>query len=142
MVTARGRQMRAAATALVVVLTLGGTFFGNDDDFPFGPFHMFSTRTEPTGNVNVVALRGRVEGRTDEVELSMASFGLRRAEVEGQLVRIDRDPSLLGELVRAREAVRGDLPRLSELRVVNVQYVLENGRRAGYRERLVAEWRR
>jgi hypothetical protein len=142
MLTVRGRLARVAATVLVVVLTLGGTFFGNDDEFPLGPFRMYSTRTEPTGSVNVVALRGRVEGRADELELSMASFGLRRAEVEGQLARIDRDPSLLAELVRAREAVRDDLPRLTELRLVNVQYVLEDGRRAGYRERILAEWRR
>jgi hypothetical protein len=142
MLTARGRRWRGGLAALAAVLILGGTFYGDDDQFPFGPFRMFSTRTQPDGHVNVAVLRGRLDGAPDVADLSTASFGLRRAEVEGQLGRMQEDPRLLGELVRAREALRADLPRLSELRLVQIQYLLEDGRRIGYRETVMAEWRR
>jgi hypothetical protein len=142
MLTATGRGIRAALVLVVVALTLVGTRRCEDECFPFGPMSMFAYRTAPSGQVNVAELRGRVDGEPAEVKLSMASFGLRRGEVEGQLTRMHHDPSLLGELVRARETVRGDLPRLTELRLVQVYYVLHDGQRTGYREQVVAEWRR
>jgi hypothetical protein len=141
MLSTLGRRVRLALTALVAVLAVAGTLYGQDDHFPFAPFRMFSTRTAPDGPVRVVELRGRTQGTPVEATLSMASFGLRRAELEGQLGRL-RSPSMLGELVRAREALRADLPRVEQLRLVEVEYLLAGGRRVGRRETTVAEWRR
>lgn len=142
MLTAPGRWLRAALVMAVIALTLTGTLRCEDDCFPFGPMSMFASRTPPDGHVNVAELRGRVAGQDADVQLSMASFGLRRAEVEGQLHRMHMDPTLLGELIKARERVREELPKLTELRLVQVQYLLKNGQRIGYREEVVAEWRR
>ncbi|HZG95778.1 MAG TPA: hypothetical protein VEZ46_13810 [Mycobacteriales bacterium] len=141
MLSTVGRRVRLALTALVAVLAVSGTLYGQDDHFPFAPFRMFATRTAPDGPVRVVELRGRTAGAAAEGTLSMASFGLRRAELEGQLGRL-RSPGMLGELVRAREALRDELPRVDVLRLVEVEYLLDDGRQVGRRETTVAEWRR
>ncbi len=44
-----GRAVRTVATLAVAVLLTAGTVWGNDDEFPFGPFRMFSTST-PAGS--------------------------------------------------------------------------------------------
>ena len=56
--TTRGRVTRLGATALGLVLLLAGTIWGSDDDFPFGPFRMYSTSSPP----NAPAPDTRVEG--------------------------------------------------------------------------------
>jgi hypothetical protein len=142
MLTTVGRRLRAAATVGVVALTLLGTRYSQDEAFPFGPMSMFAFRTMPDGHVDVASLRGVVSGTTDEVPLSTASFGLRRAEVEGSMSRLKTDPTLLADLVRAREAVRGDLPRLDYVRVVQTKYLLRDGQKVGLTEATVAEWHR
>ncbi|MEO6714476.1 MAG: hypothetical protein ABIM89_13730 [Mycobacteriales bacterium] len=141
MLTPTGRAVRAVLAGLLVALAVAGTLVGQDDHFPFAPFRMFSTRTAPEGEVRVAELRGAVVGGSGEAVLSMASFGLRRAEVEGQIDRL-RTPRMLGELVRSREAVRGDLPLLATLRLVQVHYDLRDGQEVGRRETTVAEWHR
>ncbi len=141
MLSSRGRALRGGATAAALALTLLGTAAGDDDHFPFGPFRMFSTKTSPDGAVRVSLIRGvTVDGA--EVRLEMASFGLRRAEFEGQLERIAADPSLLGDLVEARARRRPDARQLREVRLISARWLLEDGRRVGYTETPVAIWRR
>ena len=142
MLTTGGRRARVVATLAVAALTLLGTRYSEDEAFPFGPMSMFAFRTEPDGRVDVASLRGIVAGSPREVEISPATFGLRRAEVEGSMGRMAKDPTLLGELVRAREAIRPDLPRVDYLRIVQTNYLLENGQQKGFRQATVAEWRR
>lgn len=141
MLTTAGRRVRVALIAVVAALAVAGTLYGADDHFPFAPFRMFSTRTAPDGVVSVVELRGLAAGDDAEQPLSMAAFGLRRAEVEGQIGRL-RSPAMLGQLVRAREAVRGDLARLDALRLVQVHYELRDGRQVGRTESTIAQWQR
>jgi len=141
MLSPLGRRLRAAATAAVLTLTLLGTAFGDDDHFPVGPFRMFSTKTSRDGAVKVSLLRGVTEdGR--EARLSMAGFGMRRAEFEGQLERIAADPSLLGVLVEARERAQPGAPRLREVRLIAARWELSDGRKVGYVEVPVAVWTR
>ena len=80
---------------------LAGTFVGQDDDFPFGPFHMYATRDDPDGEVR----SARVEavdraGRVRTVD--ERSTGLKRAEVEGQTRRFLAEPETLGLLAEAQ----------------------------------------
>ena len=70
--------MLAAVTA---VLLLAGTFWGQDDDFPFGPFRMYSTAPDPTPWRNP-GRGGHVSGRV--VRFTERNGGIRRAEIEGQ----------------------------------------------------------
>ena len=141
MLSPLGRRLRAAVTAAVLGLTLVGTGIGQDDHFPLGPFRMFSTKTPRDGFVKVSVLRGvTLAGR--DVDLSMGSFGLRRAEFEGQLDRFAADPALLGLLVVARERTSPDLPLLREVTLLKARWVLTGGRRVDYVEEPVAVWRR
>lgn len=127
-------------TALLVLLVLAGTFVGQDDDFPFGPFRMYATRDDPDGvvrstRVEAVDRVGRVR-TVDE-----RSTGLKRAEIEGQAQRFVAEPETLGLLAEAHARLRPDEPPLVELRVVELVYVLEDSRPTGQQdERVVARW--
>ncbi len=139
MLSPLGRRLRGGTTAAVLALTLIGTAVGDDDHFPVGPFRMFSTKTSRDGAVNVSLIRG-VTADGEEVRLSMASFGLRRAEFEGQLARIAEDPSLLAVLVDARARARPNARPLREVRLIAARWELSDGRKVGYVERPVAVW--
>lgn len=134
--------MRLLVTLVLVMLTLAGTFVGQDDDFPFGPFRMYSTRDDPDGTVvstrvEAVDARGRVRV-VDE-----RSTGLKRAEVEGQVGRFVADPDLLGLLAQAHERLRPEEPRFTQVRVIEKVYELRDSRPTGVeRERVVVRWGR
>lgn len=140
MLSTTGRHVRLALTLLLVVLTLAGTFVGQDDDFPFGPFRMYSTRDDPNGTVvstRVEAVDG--SGRVRTVDES--STGLKRAEVEGQVGRFRDDPDLLAALSRAHDRLRPAEPAFVEVRVVERVYELRDSRPTGEQsERVVARW--
>ncbi|MEO6714474.1 MAG: hypothetical protein ABIM89_13720 [Mycobacteriales bacterium] len=142
MMSRSGRRARAGVASAVIALTLFGTRYSEDEAFPFGPMSMFAFRTVPDGEVAVASVRGIAEGATDEIVLSTGSFGLRRAEVEGSLGRMQQDPALLGDLVLARERIHGNLPKLTYVRIVQSTYLLQDGQKVGLRESTVAEWRR
>lgn len=140
--SATGRRVRVGLTLLLAVLTLAGTAVGQDDDFPFGPFRMYSTRDDPNGTV--VSSRVEAVDATGRVRVvDERSTGLKRAEVEGQATRFRADPSLLGALSAAHDRLRPDEPAYAEVRVVERVYELRDSRPTGReRERVVARWRR
>ncbi len=141
MLTAAGRRARVVITLAVAALTLAGTLVGQDDDFPFGPFRMYSTRDDPDGAV----VSTRVEARDSSGRLRTVderSTGLRRAEVEGQVGRFVADPELLGALSRAHDRLRPGEPPFLEVRVVERVYELRDSRPTGEQsERVVVTWR-
>ena len=142
MLTQAGRRARAAVTAVVALLLLAGTFVGDDDAFPFGPFRMYSTRDAPDGvvvstRVEAVDSTGRVLVVPD------TATGMRRAEIEGQAARFRRDPALLEALSRAHDRLRPQEPRYEQVRVVERRYRLMDSRPTGEQtERVVASWQR
>src|SRR3954469_9403362 len=96
----RGRMVRVAVTALGALLLLLGTFWGQDDDFPFGPFRMYSTAPDPDADAPDTRLEGvDTTGRT--IELNESNSGLRRAEIEGQQQQYVDDPSRLQQVAIA-----------------------------------------
>lgn len=140
MLTGTGRHVRSAITALLVVLVLAGTFVGDDDDFPFGPFKMYAGRDDPDGLVPDT----RVEALDSAGRLRVVderSTGLRRAEIEGQAERFRAQPELLAGLATAHARLRPDEPRLVEIRVVERLYQLRDSRPTGQqREQVLARW--
>ena len=125
-----GRRVRLAATGLVLALLLGGTLWGNDSEFPFGPFRMYSTRADPDRPVVSTSVVG-VTADGDEVRLSGGEVGLRRAEFEGQLDRLIEQPELLGLLAESYAAGHPDAEPLVAVRVVQRRHALDDGRRTG-----------
>ena len=142
MLSATGRRVRTAVSLVVLALVLAGTFVGQDDDFPFGPFRMYSTRDDPDGQVVSTRVEAVDTGGTLRV-VDEGSTGLKRAEVEGQVRRFLADPALLGSLSLAHDRLRPDEPAYAEVRVVERSYRLEDSRPTGeQRERVVVRWTR
>jgi hypothetical protein len=133
------RLVRLVAATAVLVLVLAGTVWGDDDAFPFGPFRMYSTRADP----NQPVISTRVVGLTaagEEVRLSGGQVGLRRAEFEGQLPRIEADPELLGLLAESYALANPDAEELVEVQVVQRRFELVDGQPTdAFTDRVVVE---
>ena len=140
MLSTAGRRVRAALTAALAALLLAGTAVGSDDDFPFGPFSMYAGRHDPNGQV--VSTRVEAVDATGGVTVvDERSTGMKRAEIEGQVGRLSADPSLLGALSRAHDALRPDEPAYAEVRVVERSFLLRDSEPTGEAvERVVARW--
>jgi hypothetical protein len=134
------RIARLVAAAAVLAVVLAGTVWGIDDTFPFGPFRMYSTRADPDAPV----VSTRVVGLTaagEEIRLSGGQVGLRRAEFEGQLPRIEADPALLGLLADSYVAAHPDAPDLVEVQVVQRRFELSAGKPTdAFTDRVVVEY--
>jgi len=135
-----GRRARLVASTLLLALLLGGTLWGTDHDFPFGPFRMYLTRADP----NAPVVSTRVVGLTEageEVRLSGGQVGLRRAEFEGQLSRIQTEPDLLGLLADSYARSHPDAPELVSVQVVQRHIELADGVQTGeYTDRVVVDF--
>lgn len=139
--TAGGRRARAAATAIVIGVLLAGGLWGDDDHFPFGPMRMYSTTNAPSGRVHVIRFEGVTE-TGQSVDISTGSFGMRPAEIDGQMDRFRADPGLLRHLVTAYESISEGEPRLVELRLLIGVHTLRNRKSVSYSEDVVARWSR
>ncbi|MCW3841888.1 hypothetical protein ONA70_17450 [Micromonospora yasonensis] len=138
--TTRGRAIRLGVTALGLALLLVGTVRGTDDDFPFGPFRMYSTSDPP----DAPAPDTRVEGvdRTGAVvSLGQDATGIRRAEIEGQQSRYVADPDRLRQVADAYAERHPAAPALVEVRIVIRWYDIQGGRPTGrWTDRTVVTW--
>ncbi|MGY1813475.1 hypothetical protein [Blastococcus sp. SYSU D00820] len=134
------RWARLLVTAVVFLLIMAGTVWGDDSEFPFGPFRMYSTRNDP----NTPVISTRVVGLTaagEEVRLSGGEVGLRRAEFEGQLPRMREHPELLGLIADAYAERHPDAEPLVEVQVVHRRFELADGQRTGdYTDTVVVDF--
>ncbi len=135
----RGRLVRNLATALVLAGAIAGSVWGDDDDFPFAPFRMYSTTTSPSGSVRTPHFEGATASGT-KLRIDTEELGLRTAEVLGQMERFRRDPGLLGRLAQTYDPRTAD-SRLVELSLVQGIHSLRGGRPSGYSEEVVSVWR-
>jgi hypothetical protein len=123
---------------VVAALLLWGTFWGQDDDFPFGPLRQYSTATDPNGLVWVTHAYGRFEDGIERPLLE-GDVGMRIAELDGQLHRIRAEPELLLPLADAYHQRHPDGPRLVRLRLQRDAKDLEGREVVGRRTRIAAE---
>ena len=129
-----------AVTALAALLLLLGTFWGQDDDFPFGPFRMYATAPDPNADAPDTRVEGvDTTGRT--IVLTEANSGLRRAEIEGQQGAYVADPGRLSQVAAAyAERSPGAAP-LSTVRIVIRWEGIEHSRPTGTsRDEIIATW--
>src|SRR5262245_33638238 len=125
-----GFVTRVAATAAIVVGTLYGTVWGSDQDFPIGPFRMY---TDAAG-LNTPTPDTRVHARNTAGEdfiLTQGLIGVRRAEIEGQLDRFRADPSRLRYLAEIYEHRYPQRPRIVSVRIVVDWIELKDGEPTG-----------
>jgi hypothetical protein len=141
--TPAGRRVRTIAALVTGVLLLAGSIWGQDDHFPLGPFRMYSVSNRVDGQVTSLQLQGRL-GDGDRREIEFARFGLRRAEVQGQVARFyvgDWD-ALLAHLAESYDRFQRGGPELRELHLVYEVDSLRDGRPVAYEQKTLASWRR
>jgi hypothetical protein len=139
--SATGRTRRCLVTAALLALLLAGSLWGEDDDFPFGPFSMYAGRASPDGEVNSTRGVG-LTAAGEEVPLSGGEVGLRRAEFEGQLPRLEEHPELLGLLAESFATDHPGAPDLVSVRVVQRRFELRQGAQTGaYTDTVLADYR-
>ena len=136
----RGRAVRVAVTALGALLLLLGTLWGQDDDFPFGPFRMYSTAPDPNADAPDTRVEGvDTTGRT--IVLTEANSGLRRAEIEGQQAAYVADPTRLRQVAVAYAEKSPAAAPLTTVRIVIRWEGIEHSRPTGTsREETIATW--
>lgn len=135
----RARVVLGLAVALGLVV---GTFWGDDDNFPFGPFRMYSTKQELDGEVRATEVDGLT--RSGEwVGLPFDDFGLRRADIEGQLGMLAQPPEeVIASMAVAYDRFdRGDY-EIVALRLRERTYDVENGVPVGEEVVTIATWER
>lgn len=104
--TPTGRLARNVAAVLLAAGLIAGTvWWQTDDTWPLAQMRMFPGGEE--SDVTYVRLRAELEDGS-EVVLGFHNFHLRRAEVEGQLGRIRREPAMLGDLAELYNRGRRD----------------------------------
>jgi len=136
----RGRAVRVAVTALGALLLLLGTLWGQDDDFPFGPFRMYSTAPDPNADAPDTRVEGvDTTGRT--IVLTEANSGLRRAEIEGQQAAYVADPTRLRQVAVAYAEKSPAAAPLTTVRIVIRWEGIEHSRPTGTsRDETIATW--
>jgi hypothetical protein len=136
----RGRTARVGVTLLAGALLLAGSIWGDDDEFPFGPFRMYAS----VPDLDAPARDTRVEA-TDAagatVLLTEKNTGIRRAEVEGQMDRFRRDPALLSVVATAYARRHQRAAALSQVRIVVRWHDMKDGRPTGaWHDEVVTTW--
>jgi len=136
----QGRAVRVVVTALGALLLLLGTLWGQDDDFPFGPFRMYSTAPDPNADAPDTRVEGvDTAGRT--VVLTEANSGLRRAEIEGQQQAYIDDPGRLRQVAIAYADKSPGAAPLTTVRIVIRWEGIEHSRPTGTsRDQIIATW--
>jgi hypothetical protein len=138
--TRRGRAVRLVATAVTGALLLLGTFAGQDDDFPFGPFRMYSTAPDPDADAPDTRVEG-VDATGRVVALTEANSGLRRAEIEGQQQAYVDNPARLARVAQAYADRSPGAAPLREIRIVIRWAGVEDSRPTGTsHDQVIAEW--
>lgn len=140
--TPSGRRVRLGVAGLVFGLLLAGTFYGSDDLFPLGPFRMYATSSQATGEIAVVALEARTAGgEWTLVRPSPNTVGMNVAEFEGQLPRFESDHDLLGAVASSRESLHPDEDPWVAVRIIREATVVVDKVPTGeVRRTLLAEW--
>jgi hypothetical protein len=138
--TPGGRVARVGGTVAVAVLVLAGTLFGQDNDFPFGPFRMYSTAPHPDRSSPDTRVEGvDASGRT--VVMSEANSGIRRAEIEGRQQQYVADPTRLRQVAAAYAARNPTAPALVEVRIVIRWQGIKDSRPTGVStDEVVVRW--
>jgi hypothetical protein len=136
-----GLAWRAAALAAGVGVALYGSLVGTDDLWPFAPMTQFAFYVSPDGQIRAVYVDAvTTDGRQVRVPLTAKGVGVGRAELEGQLSEIIRDPSLLQSLAVAQRRLHPDQPQYRRLILRERVTILRDGRAVLVRDETKAAW--
>jgi hypothetical protein len=138
--TRRGRAVRVAVAAIGAAVLLAGTLWGQDDDFPFGPFRMYATAPDRNADAPDTRVEG-VDAGGHTILLTEWNTGLRRAEIEGQQQSYVDHPQRLREVAIAYAARNPQAQNLKTVRIVIRWVGIEDSRPTGTsHDQVVAQW--
>jgi hypothetical protein len=136
-----GRGWRAATLTGLVLLSLYGSLRGTDDLWPFGPMTQFAFYVGPDSEIRSLRVDAlTTDGEVVPVPLHANGVGVARAEIEGQLTQIIKDPSLLQSIAVAQRRLHPDEPQYRRLWVREEVTTLRDGRAAGVHDETRAIW--
>lgn len=136
-----GLAWRAVALVLGATLALWGTVSANDDKWPFAPMSQFAFRTDPDGVVESTWIEAQTtEGRRVTVPLYSRGVGIGRAEIEGQLPQLVKDPSRLQTVADAWHRLHPGSPQYTHLWLHQTLYPLRGGAAQDPHTVTLAEW--
>ncbi len=139
--TGAGLAWRAGALAAGTALALYGGVFGTDDLWPFAPMTQFAFYVSPDGQIRAAHVDAvTTEGTEVRVPLNARGVGVGRAEIEGQLSEIVRDPSLLQSIAVAQRRRHPDQPQYRRLYLRETVTTLRDGRAVAVRVETKATW--
>jgi hypothetical protein len=139
-VTTIGKNARLCSTAVILMALLVGTIWGDDDHFPFGPLRMYSVKNELDGRVRSLEVHG-VTADGEDMIVPFEAFGMRKADVEGQLGKLQGPPeSVLNALRLAHKRLDPEGTRFVKLRLAERVFILNNGYRVDERIETLAVW--
>jgi hypothetical protein len=136
-----GLAWRIAALVLGATLAVWGTVAANDDKWPFAPMSQFAFRTDPDGVVESTWVEAQTtDGRRVKVPLNSGGVGIGRAEIEGQLPQLVKDPSRLQAVADAWHRLHPGSPRYTRLWLHQTLYPLRGGAAQDPHVVTLAEW--
>jgi hypothetical protein len=136
-----GRLVRSLCAAAVIALLLTASAYGTDDDFPVGPMVQFAFSVPPAGEIRSHWLEAdTTAGQHVKLSMDAVGPGMKRAEVEGQMGRFVRNPSLLQGIADAQHRLHPRQPALTKIYVVMQVTKLDHGRPAGDTTQTVVTW--
>lgn len=116
MLTKQRKFVLSIVSAVIITLTISGSFFFTDDAFPVAPFRMFSYGNSPSGVVREMTIEITSESGENR-RVGIAQFGMRRAELEEQTPWNQTVPqSRMAELAESYDSHHED--KLVALRVL------------------------
>jgi hypothetical protein len=137
----RARLWRTGVAVLVLATLLYGSAAGTDDLFPFGPMVQFAFSVPSNGEIRSYWLEAdTIAGTRVRVPPGAVGGGLKRAEIEGQMSRLVRDPALLQGIADGFQRLHPDQPRYTKVYVMVEITSLRNGKPAGRRSEVRTAW--
>jgi hypothetical protein len=131
MLSRGGKARRTAATIVVSLALLAGTFWGDDRHFPFGPFRMYSIANRLDGRIRSAVVEVQTDGASAWVQArTPGDLGMKRAEIEGQVDRFVAEPALLRHLATAYERLNEEATVVA-IRLRQETTMLRDGRPSG-----------
>ena len=136
-----GLGIRLGLAGAVLLALLHGTVVGADQDFPFGPMVQYAFYVDPDGEIDDTYLEAdTTAGTRVRVPLTVDSVGVNRAQVEGHLDQIRRDPAELASLAQAHRRRHPGDPGFTRLYLRQHVTDLHDASISSRYERTVAEW--
>ena len=141
----RGRRWRTVSAAIALLLITVGTVHGTDDDFPFGPLRMYSTRDDPNGQISQAVVEAHATNGSN-FDVTNTAGAPRRAELEGRFAEFSSNPTAFNvigpQYVTTSGRIRGHSSSVVlDITLVRRVYQLRDGRRSGPAvDQVIATW--